>query len=81
MEIPGEAIGVFHIENGQMVEYWLLERDQKMINDIMRISGKAALAGGSNVQMALGALKQPFALIRTMRRVMRVKRGNTQKML
>jgi hypothetical protein len=81
MEIPGEAIGVFHIENGQMVEYWLLERDQKMINDIMKISGKAALAGGSNVQMALGALKQPFALIRTMRRVMRVKRGNTQKML
>jgi SnoaL-like domain len=81
MEIPGEAIGVFHISNGQMVEYWLLERDQKMINDIMKISGKAALAGGSNLQMALGALKQPFALIRTMRRVMRVKRGNTQKML
>jgi hypothetical protein len=64
-----------------MVEYWLLERDQKMINDIMRISGKAALAGGSNVQMALGALKQPLALVRTMRRVMRVKKGNTQKML
>ena len=41
MEIPGEAIGVFHIENGQMVEYWLLERDQKMINDIVKISGKA----------------------------------------
>jgi hypothetical protein len=81
MEIPGEAIGVFHIENGQMVEYWLLERDQKMINDIMRISGKAALAGGSNAQMAFGALKQPLALARTMRRVMRVKRGNTQKML
>ena len=81
MEIPGEAIGVFHIENGQMVEYWLLERDQKMINDIMKISGKAALAGGSNVQMALGALKQPFALARTMRRVMRVRKGNTQKML
>jgi hypothetical protein len=81
MEIPGEAIGVFHISNGQMVEYWLLERDQKMINDIMKISGKAALAGGSNAQMALGALKQPFSLARTMRRVMRVKRGNTQKML
>ena len=81
MEIPGEAIGVFHIENGQMVEYWLLERDQKMINDIMKISGKASLAGGSNVQMALGALKQPLALVRTMRRVMRVKKGNTQKML
>jgi SnoaL-like protein len=81
MEIPGEAIGVFHIANGQMVEYWLLERDQKMINDIVRLSGKAALAGGSNAQMALGALKQPLALVRTMRRVIRVKRGNTQKML
>ena len=81
MEIPGEAIGVFHIENGQMVEYWLLERDQKMINDIMKMSGKASLAGGSKLQMALGALKQPAALVRTMRRVMRVKRGNTQKML
>jgi ketosteroid isomerase-like protein len=81
MEIPGEAIGVFHIENGQMVEYWLLERDQKMINDIVRMSGKASLAGGSKAQMALGALKQPLALVRTLRRVQRVKRGNTQKML
>ena len=81
MEIPGEAIGVFHIENGQMVEYWLLERDQKMINDIVRVSGKASLAGGSNAQMALGALKQPLAVARTIRRVIRVKRGNTQKML
>ena len=81
MEIPGEAIGVFHIENGQMVEYWLLERDQKMINDIMKISGKASLAGGSNAQMALGALKQPAPLARTIRRVLRVKRGNTNKML
>src|SRR3954452_4752878 len=33
-KIDGDAVGVFHIENGQMVEYWLLERDQKMINDI-----------------------------------------------
>jgi hypothetical protein len=81
MEIPGEAIGVFHIENGQMVEYWLLERDQKMINDIVRMSGKASLAGGSNAQMALGALKQPFALVRTMRRVIRHKRGINKKML
>src|SRR3954451_5915831 len=81
MEIPGEAIGVFHLENGQMVEYWLLERDQKMINDIVRMSGKATLAGGSNAQMALGALTHPLALVRTMRRVMRVRRGNTQKML
>jgi ketosteroid isomerase-like protein len=81
MEIPGEAIGVFHIAGGQMVEYWLVERDQKMINDIVRLSGKAALAGGSNAQMALGALKQPLALVRTLRRVLRVRRGNTQKML
>jgi hypothetical protein len=81
MEIPGEAIGLFHIENGQMVEYWLLERDQKMINDIMKISGKAALAGGSKLQMALGALKQPAPLARTIRRVLRVKRGTTNKML
>ena len=81
MEIPGEAIGVFHIENGQMVEYWLLERDQKMINDIMQDLGQGLLAGGAKLQMALGALKQPLALARTMRRVMRVKRGKTQKML
>src|SRR3990170_790704 len=38
VEIPGDAIGVFHVENGQMVEYWLLERDQGMINDIVKIS-------------------------------------------
>lgn len=81
IEIPGEAIGVFHIENGQMVEYWLLERDQKMINDIVRISGKASLAGGSNAQMALGALKQPLAVVRTVRRVIRHKRGVNKKML
>jgi hypothetical protein len=81
IEIPGEAIGVFHIENGQMVEYWLLERDQKMINDIARISGKASLAGGSNAQMALGALRQPLAVVRTVRRVIRHKRGVNKKML
>jgi hypothetical protein len=81
IEIPGEAIGVFHIENGQMVEYWLLERDQKMINDIVRISGKASLAGGSNAQMALGALRQPLAVVRTIRRVIRHKRGVNKKML
>jgi hypothetical protein len=81
MEIPGEAIGVFHLENGQMVEYWLLERDQRMINDIVKMSGKAALAGGSNAQMAVGALTHPMSLARTMRRVARVRRGNTQKML
>lgn len=81
MEIPGEAIGVFHIENGQMVEYWLLERDQRMINDIVKISGKASLAGGSNAQMALGAVKQPLAVARTARRIVRRKRGRSKKML
>jgi uncharacterized protein len=81
MEIPGEAIGVFHIADGQMVEYWLLERDQKMINDIVKMSGKASLAGGSKAQMALGAVKQPAPLARTIRRVLRVKRGTAQKMI
>jgi len=81
IELPGEAIGVFHIENGQMVEYWLLERDQKMINDVVKISGKASLAGGSKRQMALGALKQPAPLARTVRRVIRNKRGTNKKML
>lgn len=81
MEIPGEAIGVFHIEDGQMVEYWLLERDQKMINDVVKISGKASLAGGSKLQMALGAAKQPAPLARTIRRVIRIKRGTNVKML
>ena len=81
MEIPGEAIGVFHIENGQMVEYWLLERDQRMINDIVRLSGKASLAGGGPAQMALGALKNPGPLVRTVRRLIRIKRGRNQKML
>jgi hypothetical protein len=81
MEIPGEAVGVFHIKDGQMVEYWLLERDQKMINDIVKLSGKASLAGGSKAQMALGALKHPAALARTIRRVVRIKRGTNEKML
>jgi hypothetical protein len=81
MEIPGEAIGVFHIENGQMVEYWLLERDQKMINDIVNLSGKALLAGGSKADMAKGAAMRPLALGRTLWRVARVKRGKTTKML
>ena len=81
MEIPGEAVGVFHIENGQMVEYWLLERDQRMINDIIRMSGKAALAGGSKVQMAIGALTHPLELFRTVRRLVRLKRGTSKKML
>jgi len=76
----GQAVGVFHIENGQMAEYWLLERDQKMVNDIVRMSGKAALAGGSKGQLALGVLKHPIAAINTARRVIRQRRG-AQKML
>lgn len=81
LEIPGEAIGVFHIENGQMVEYWLLERDQRMINDIVKLSGKASLAGGDKALLARGVLMNPGPLARTIRRVIRVKRGRTQKML
>jgi len=82
MEIPGEAIGVFHIENGQMVEYWLLERDQKMINDIFAMFGKASLKPGSTQKdLAIGALTHPAALARTVRRVIRAKRGANTKML
>jgi ketosteroid isomerase-like protein len=81
MELTGEAIGVFHIEAGQMVEYWLLERDQKMINDIFKLSGRASLAGGSKGKLALGAALQPAALVRTLRRVARQKRGVNKKML
>jgi ketosteroid isomerase-like protein len=80
-EIPGQAVGVFHIENGQMVEYWLLERDQKMINDVVKMSGKAALAGGGNLRMAIGALTHPAALVRTLRRVRRYKENPTGRML
>jgi hypothetical protein len=79
--ITGEAIGVMHVENGKMVEYWLLERDQKMINDIVNMSGKAALAGGGNAQLALGVLKHPLAAVRTVRRVLRQRRGTNTKML
>jgi hypothetical protein len=79
--LTGEAVGVFHIENGQMVEYWLLERDQKMINDIVRMSGEAALAGGSKGQLALGVLKHPIAALNTARRVIRQRRGTNKKML
>jgi ketosteroid isomerase-like protein len=79
--ITGEAIGVMHIENGKMVEYWLLERDQKMINDIFALSGKPTLAGGGKGALALSALRHPGAVIRTARRVMRQKRGTNTKML
>ena len=81
MEIPGDAVGVFHVEDGQMREYWLLERDQKMINDIFNLSGKALLAGGTKVDLAKGAAMRPLALGRTVWRVARVKRGKTTKML
>jgi ketosteroid isomerase-like protein len=79
--IHGDAIGVMHVENGKMVEYWLLERDQKMINDIFALSGKPSLAGGGNKALALSALRHPGALIRTARRVVRQKRGTNKKML
>jgi ketosteroid isomerase-like protein len=80
-ELTGEAIGVFHIENGQMVEYWLLERDQKMINDIVKMSGKPALEGKGNLGIALHALRYPGAIVRTGRRLVRQKRGTNKKML
>ena len=79
--IHGDAIGVMHVENGKMVEYWLLERDQKMINDIFALSGKPSLAGGGNKALALSALRHPGAVIRTARRVARQKRGTNSKML
>jgi ketosteroid isomerase-like protein len=79
--LTGEAVGVFHLEDGQMREYWLFERDQKMINDIINLSGKATLAGGGMKEMAVGALKHPLALVRTARRVVRQRRGTNTKML
>jgi hypothetical protein len=81
LEIPGQAVGVFHVEDGQMVEYWLLERDQRMINDVVKLSGRASLAGGTTLQMALGALMHPAPLARTTRRVLQHKRGSNKKML
>jgi len=79
--ITGEAVGVFHLQDGQMVEYWLLERDQKMINDVLNLSGKAALAGGSKRQLALGLLTHPLAAGRLIRRVVRQRRGVNTTML
>jgi SnoaL-like domain len=82
VEIAGEAVGVFHIENGQMVEYWLLERDQRMINDVFAMFGKASLKpGGTQKDMAIGAARHPLSLARTLRRVVRAKRGTNTKML
>jgi ketosteroid isomerase-like protein len=80
--ITGEAVGVFHLEDGQMIEYWLLERDQKMINDIFALSGRVVLEkGASKGAMALSALRHPLALSRTVRRVVRQRRGVNKKML
>jgi hypothetical protein len=79
--LTGEAVGVFHLQDGQMVEYWLLERDQKMINDVVNLSGKAALAGGAKAQLVLGVLTHPRAAVRLMRRVVRQRRGVNTKML
>ncbi len=76
-KIEGDAVGVFHIENGQMVEYWLLERDQKMINDIIAMSGKPLLAGAGKLKVTLGVLLHPIALVRT---ILRIKRPS-KKML
>jgi hypothetical protein len=81
MEIEGDAVGVFHLQDGQMTEYWLLERDQKMINDIINMGGKALLAGGAKTRMATGAGTHPLALARTARRVTRIKRGKNKRML
>ena len=80
-QLTGEAVGVFHIENGKMTEYWLLERDQRMINDIFNVSGKPMLAGGAKGALALSALRNPLAVVRTARRVVRQKRGVNKKML
>lgn len=80
-EIEGDAIGRFRIRNGQMYEYWLFERDQKMINDIVKMFGKASLSGGSKVQLALGILTHPAAFVRTLRRIARQRRGTNTRML
>jgi hypothetical protein len=81
MEIDGDAVGVFHLQDGQMTEYWLLERDQRMINDIFNMGGRALLAGGAKKDMALAAATHPLALARTVRRVARSKRGKSARML
>lgn len=79
--LTGEAIGVFHIDGGQMHEYWLLERDQKMINDIFALSAKPTLEGKGRLGQAAHAALHPLAVIRTIRRVIRQRRGKNTKML
>jgi hypothetical protein len=64
-----------------MTEYWLLERDQKMINDIFNLSGKALLAGGTAKDIGKGVATHPFALARTARRIVRIKRGKNTRMV
>ena len=81
VEIEGDAVGVFHLAGGQMTEYWLLERDQKMINDIFNMGGKALLAGGAAKDMGKGVGTHPLALTRTLRRVARIKRGKNKRMV
>jgi ketosteroid isomerase-like protein len=80
-KITGEAVGVFHLEDGQMKEYWLLERDQRMINDLFKLSGKPTLAGGGNGALAVSALRHPLAIVRMARRVVRQRRGTSTKMI
>jgi hypothetical protein len=43
--------------------------------------GRASLAGGSKLQMALGAMRSPAAMVRTARRVWRQREGTNKKML
>lgn len=81
VEIEGDAVGVFHLRDGQMTEYWLLERDQKMINDIFNLSGKALLAGGTAKDIGKGVATHPLALARTARRIVRIKRGKNKRMV
>ena len=63
-----------------MTEYWLLERDQRMINNVSGV-GKPSLAGGGKGALALSALRNPGAVVRTARRVVRQKRGVNKRML
>ena len=64
-----------------MVEYWLLERDQKMINDIFASPARRSLAGRREQgSMALGALRHPLARSSARRGAsLAVKRGNEQQ--
>lgn len=80
-QLTGEAVGVFHIEDGAMVEYWLLERDQKLINDVFAIAGRATLAGAGRLGQAASALRNPLAGVRIARRLIRARRSTSTRML